>query len=261
MNPVLRLCLLFLLAALCALPAGWLLLVCVELAGFDSCLAPRAGWVMLAALCAPAITLPPILHAWPDEERPFSELARESLRAALFCFTLGALAFLAGLRPLAQFLGLPDLMMSSAAAALSPVIASILACLSVAIGRKLLPRPAPEDREPLSMRWFGWLSLALILLLVFQPWLIGVRTSLFAARMAYPATIWLLLALRYLLIIHGDAGMMPVWGTMSLLLGFRVGTILPEADTATLTFCAALLLLAASSCFCLLQRESRRWLC
>lgn len=261
MIPLLRLCILFLVAALCALPAGWLLLVCTELAGFDSSLAPRPGWVMFAALCAPAVTLPPALHAWPDDSRPLSELIRETLRAALFSFTLCTLLFLAGMRPLARFLALPDIMMSTAAAMFAPFFASLLACLSAALCRMLLPRPVPEEDPPASMRWFSWITLVLIILLVLHPWIIGIHTSLFPGRLIYPAVMCLFIALRHSFVSHGNAGMVPAWGGVCLLLAFRIGTMLPDADAVGFAFCTALLLLVVASCFCLLHRESRRWLC
>ena len=207
MSSVLRLCILLTVGALCALPAGWLLLVCTELAGFDSLLTPHSGWLMFAVLCAPAITLPPALHAWADDVRPLTEILREVLRAALMSFALCAVLFLAGIRPLTRFLALPDIMMSSAAAMFAPFIASLLACLSATVCRALLPRPEPEEDIPSAMRWFNRLSLAFIILLALHPWLIGVRTSLFPVSMAYPATVCSLVALRYSLVYHGNAGM------------------------------------------------------
>ena len=261
MNPVLRLCTLFLAASLCAIPAGWLLLVCVELAGFDSSLLPRSGWTMFAAFGALAVTLPPALHAWPDDERPLAEILREVLRAALISFALSAVAFLAGMRPLARFLALPDIMMAPAAAMFAPLVASLLACLSATVCRALLPRPGPEEDAPPSMRRFGWVSLAALVLLLLHPWIIGVHTSLFPGRLLYPAFLCAIVALRHSLIGHGSAGMIPAWSGVCLLLAFRVGTLLPEADGTALAYCAALLLLIVASCFCLLHRESRRWLC
>lgn len=261
MNPVLRFCFLLLVALLCCVPAGWLLLVCAELTGFDSCLAPRPGWIMFSAFCALATLLPPVLHAWPDESRPLSELVREALRAALFSFALCALAFLALMRPLRDLLGLPDLMMSTAASVFAPFIACLLACASYFICCTLLPRTDPDASPPPSMRLFSWLSLALSIALAVHPWLIGNTPPLFSGGMTSPAVVCLFLALRYALVAGGDTGVVPAWGALCLFCGFRVGTMLPDADAADLAFCALLLLLCTASCLCLLRPESRRWLC
>lgn len=261
MNPVLRLCVLLLIASLCCVPAGWLLLVCAELTGFDSCLSPRPGWVLFSAFCSLAVLFPPMIHAWPDDSRPLSEIVREALRAALFSFALSALAFLALMRPLRDFLGLPDLMMSSAASIFAPLIACLLACASYTICCKLLPRPAPDEVPPFSMRLFSWLSLILSIVLAVHPWFTGNTPPLFSNGMMNPAVVCLFLAMRYAIVAGGDAGILPAWGALCLFCGFRVGTMLPDADAADLAFCALLILLCTASCLCLLRQESRRWLC
>ncbi|MBR5881879.1 MAG: hypothetical protein IKY97_00120, partial [Mailhella sp.] len=104
---VLRFAAALILAALCVPAAGWLTLVCADFAGLDDCLSPRPGWMMFAAVSALAITLPPALHVWPDFSRSPRKLACEGQRAALFSFALFAVAFLAGARPLFQWMNVP----------------------------------------------------------------------------------------------------------------------------------------------------------
>lgn len=261
MMTVLRFAAALALAALCVPAAGWLLLVCADFAGLGDCLSPRPGWMMFAAVSALAIALPPALHAWPDFSRSPRELMRESLRAALFSFALFALAILAGARPLFTWMNVPAPMTDMVAANLSLTFSCPLAYISYSISRALLPRPAPEQPAPPSMKLFGWLALALILLSAAQPWLTGGEPLLFSSRLSLLCAAWLIFALRMALLSHGEAGFVPMWGGICLLFAIGLGRAVHSAGTADLAIAAFLLLLAALSCACLLRRESRFWLC
>lgn len=261
MISVLRFAAALFLAGLCVPAAGWLLLVCTDLVGLDDCLSPRPGWMMFAAVSGLALALPPALHAWPDLSRPVRELVRESLRAALFSFSLFAVATLAGARPLFEWLDLPLPVAGMAAANLSLAFSCPLACLAYSLSRRLLPRPAPEKPAPPAMRRFGWLALAFILLAAVQPGITGNDALLFSGSLSLLCGAWIALALRTVLLAHGEAGFVPVWGGFCLICAFKLGRSLPLAEAGDLAFCAALLILATWSCCCLLQRESRAWLC
>ncbi|MBQ4077303.1 MAG: hypothetical protein IJD65_06515 [Mailhella sp.] len=261
MMSVLRLAAALALALPCIPAAGWLLLVCADFAGLDDCLSPQPGWMMFAAVSALAIALPPALHAWPDFSRPSRELAREGLRAALFSFALFAVAFLAGARPLFTWMNVPAPMTGMAAANLSLTFSCPLAFLSYSLSRSLLPRPGPERPAPPAMKRFGWLALALIALAATQPWLTGGAPLLFSSRLSLICAAWLIFALRMALRDHGEAGFVPMWGSLCLLFAFGLGRAVHDAGTADLAIAAVLLLLAAWSCACLLRRESRLWLC
>ena len=261
MMTVLRFAAALILAALCVPAAGWLTLVCADFAGLDDCLSPRPGWMMFAAVSALALLLPPALHAWPDFSRTPRELVRESLRAALLGFALFAIAFLAGARPLFMWMNVPAPMAGMAAANLSLTFSCPLAFLSYTISRSLLPRPAPEQPAPPSMKLFGWLALALILLAATQPWLTGGAPLLFSSKLSLLCAAWLIFALRTALLEHGEAGFVPMWSGLCLLFALSLGRAAHSAGTADLAIAAILLLLAAWSCACLLRRDSRLWLC
>ena len=261
MLPILRFGAALLLASLCVPAAAWLLLVCADLVGLDDCLSPRPGWRMFAVVSSLALALPPALHAWPDHSRPSRELIQESLRAVLFSFSIFALIFLAGARPLFDWMKLPPLMTGMAAANLSLTFSCPLTFLSYCLSRRLLPRPAPELPAPPAMRRFGWLALGFIVLAAAQPWITGGEALLFPDTLSLVCAAWLVLALRMALAEHGEAGFVPMWGGLCLILSFRLGLSLPFSEPADFAVGILLLILAVWSCVCLLRKESREWLC
>ena len=215
---------------------------------------------MFAVVFSLAFALPPAFHAWPDHSRPSRELIQESLRAVLFSFSIFALIFLAGARPLFDWMHLPPLMTGMAAANLSLTFSCPLAFLSYCLSRRLLPRPAPEQPAPPAMRRFGWLALGFIVLATVQPWITGGEALLFPDTLSLVCAAWLVLALRMAVREHGEAGFVPAWGAMCLLFVFRIGQAVPFAAPADLALAAVLCLVAVWSCACLLRRESRDWL-
>jgi hypothetical protein len=251
-----------LLVALLCLPAfSWLLLVCADFAGLEDSLAPRAGWIMFSSVSAAALVLPPALHAWPDLSRPAGVLIPEGLRASLLSFALFALVFLAGARPLFEWMKLPAPITGMVAGNLSLTFACPLVFLSYTVCRSLLPRPAPEEGTPAPMYRFGWLSLGILALLVLQPWLTGNEPLLFSSKVELLCAAWIIFALRMALHDHANAGFVPVWGALCLVLMFRLGSSLPFAQAPDLALGGVLMLLLVWSCACLLRRESRDWLC
>ena len=249
------------LASLAALAVGWLTLVCADFVGLDDCLSPRPGWIMFAAVSAFSMTLPPALHAWPDLSRSPGELVREGLRSTLFSFTIFALLFLAGSRPLFSWMHVPAPMTAMVAANLSLTFSCPLAFISYTISRSLLPRPAPEASAPPAMRRFGWLAYAFLALAAVQPWLTGGEPLLFDNRLSLICAAWIILALRMAVREHGETGFVPVWNAIGLLLVFRLGRAVPFAAPADIAIAAVLFILAIWSCACLFRKESRDWLC
>lgn len=260
MTAVLRVVAALLLAALSSTVAGWLLLVCADFSGFEDCLWPRTGWAMFAAVSALALTLPPALHAWPDLSRQPRELIRESLRASLLSFALFAILFLAGSRFFFEWMKVPHPMTGIIASNLSLTLACPLAFLSYTVSRKLLPRPAPDEPEPRTMRLFGWLALGFLTLAAIQPWMTGGASLLFSSRLSLICAAWLVLSLRMVLLDHGEAGFVPMWGAFCLICSFRIGSAIPYARAVDIAVGIVLLTIAAWSCFCLLHKESREWL-
>ncbi len=259
MISVLRFCAALAAAALCIPAAGWLTLICADFIGFDDCLSPRPGWVMFSVVSTCALALPPALHMWPDTSRAPKELLREGLRAVLLAFALFAVIFLAGARPFFAWLAVPAPMTAVAASSLAPLFACPLAYASYRIARALVPIPAPEAPAPRPMRFFGRLSLILAALIIFHPWLTGGTPLLFVSRLGLFGAAWLILALRHVLLVHGEMGFIPLWGGFCMFCAFQLGTALPYLNVVELSLSSMLVLVAAGSCFCLLHSENRRW--
>ena len=249
------------LALFCIPAFGWLLLVCADFVGLDDCLAPRPGWTIFSWVSAAALVLPPALHAWPDLSRPARVLIPESLRASLLSFALFALVVLAGARPLFEWMKLPAPITGMVAGNLSLTFACPLAFLSYTLCRSLLPRPAPEEESPAPMCRFGWLSFGILALIVFQPWLTGNEPVIFPNKVELLCAAWIIFALRMALHDHANAGFVPVWGALCLILLFRLGSSLPFAKAPDLALGCVLILLLVWSCACLIRKESRNWLC
>ena len=261
MLALLRFGLALILALLCIPAFGWLLLVCADFVGLDDCLAPRPGWTMFAWVSAAALALPPALHAWPDLSRPAGEIAREGLRATLLSFALFALVILAGARPFFDWMNLPAPMAGMVAGNLSLTFACPLAFLSYTVCRSLLPRPAPEGNTPAPMYRFGWLVLGILAIIVLQPWLTGNEPLLVSNKVELLCAAWIIFALRWALHDHANAGFVPVWGALCLILMFRLSSTIPFAQAPDLAISGVLILLLVWSCACLLRKESRDWLC
>ena len=261
MLALLRFGIALLLALLCIPAFGWLLLVCADFIGLDDCLAPRPGWATFSWVSAAALALPPALHAWPDLSRPAGVLIRESLRATLLSFALFALVILAGARPFFDWMNLPVPLAGIAAANMSLTLACPLAFLSYTVCRKLLPRPAPEEESPAPMVRFGWLVLGILALIVLQPWLTGNDPLLFPNKVELLCAAWVILALRMALHDHANAGFVPVWGALCLILIFRLSSTIPFAKAPDLAIGGVLALLLVWSCACLIRKECRDWLC
>ena len=250
-----------LLALLCIPAFGWLLLVCADFVGLDDCLTPRPGWPMFSWVSAAALALPPALHAWPDLSRPAGVLIRESLRATLLSFALFALIVLAGARPFFDWMNLPTAITGMVAGNLSLTFACPLSFLSYTVCRKLLPRPTPEEDPPAPMYRFGWLALGILALIAVQPWLTGNEPLLFPNKVELLCATWVIFALRMALHDHANAGFVPIWGALCLMLLFRLSFSLPFAKAPDFAVGGVLIILLVWSCACLLRKESRDWLC
>ena len=259
MTLALRFCAALIIAVLCVPALSWLTLICADFAGFDDCLSPHPVWVTFSVVSACALTLPPALLLWPDTELDIRDLLREGLRSVLFSFSLFAIIFLAGARPFFAWLSVPAPMTSAAAAALAPVMACPLACISYTIIRFLVPYLLPEYPAPLPMRIFGWLGIALAAFIFFLPWFTGGSTLIFPGRLWLIGMATLVLLLRHALFVHGATGFIPLWGTISMLCAFQIGRAFPYLTPTELSLSAVLLLMVVGSCFCLLHRKNRYW--
>ena len=249
---------------LAAIPsAGWLILICADFLSLEDCLHPRPGWTAFALICALSLTLPPALHGWPDHTRPLRDTVRETARAMLFSLALFAVIFLLGARPLFQWIGLPTLMLPTAALFLAPLISCPLLYISYKTAVVLLPRPGPATPRPRAVQTFGVLSLVLLLLLVFHAFLLpGPSAPLIHAGMqSMIAAAWRFLALRHVLVTCGNAGFVPAWGGCCLFSILEMLRVVPDAGAAGLMVMAVLFAVMAASCVCLLLPSSRKWLC
>ncbi len=254
-----------LILAVTAIPlAGWLVLICADFLSLDDCLSPQPGWTAFALICALSLVLPPVLHAWPDHTRSVRDLVRESARAVLFSFSLFAVIFLAGARPLFQWIGMPGLMRPMAALFLAPLISCPLLYVSYKIAVALLPRPGPSAPRPHAVQAFGVLSLVFLLLLIFHAFLLPGESPaplIHKGRQYLIAAAWRFFALRHVLVTDGNAGFVPAWGGCCLISVLEILRALPGAGVVELAVLAALFALMTASCVCLLLPSSRRWLC
>lgn len=250
--------------ALTAIPfVGWLVLICADFLSLDDCLSPQPGWLAFALITSLSLTLPPVLHGWPDETRPLRDIVKETARAMLFSFALFALVFFAGARPFFQWLGLPSIMLPMTALFLAPLLSCPLLYISYKTAVALLPRPGPDAPRPLAVRAFGVLSLLLLLVLIFHGALLpGDHPAplIHSNRAGMIAAAWRFFALRHVLFVCGNAGFVPAWGGCCLISVLDMMRALPEAGAVELMILAVLFTLMTASCACLLLPTSRRWL-
>ena len=249
---------------LAAIPfAGWLILICADFLSLEDCLHPRPGWTAFALITALSLTLPPALHSWPDHTRPLRDILRETARAMLLSLALFAVIFLLGARPLFQWLGLPSLMLPTAALFLAPLVSCPLLYISYKAAVTLLPRPGPVTPRPQAVRAFGMLSLLLILLLMLHPFVLPAPPTplIHASMQSMIAAVWRFLALRHVLVTSGNAGFVPAWGGCCLVSVLEMLRVAPDAGATELMVMAVLLAVMIASCVCLLLPSSRKWLC
>lgn len=254
-----------LIVTLAAIPfAGWLILVCADFLSLADCLNPQPGWTAFALITALSLVLPPALHSWPDHTRTLRELLLETARTILFSFSLFAVLFLLGARPLLQWIGVPELMLPMAARFLAPLVSCPLLYISYKIAVTLMPRPGPDLPRPRAVRAFGALSLLLLLILVFHTFLLpGTHTTpiIHAGGQSLIAAAWRFLALRYVLVTCGNAGFVPAWGGCCLISLLEMLRAAPGAGMAELSIMAVFFVVMAASCVSLLLPSSRKWLC
>ena len=262
---VLSRCFSVLVLTLAAIPAtGWLLLVCADMRSLTDCLAPQPGWTAFALICALSLVLPPALHAWPDHSRPLSVILRETARAVLLAFALCAVFFLICARTFFDWLHLPDIMLPMAALTIAPVFSCPLLYVSYKTASLLLPRHGPVLPAPRSVRAFGAISLALVLMLFLLPF---VRTQGIGSVVLYTGGLdmlceaWRFFALRHVIAERGNAGFVPAWGGCSLLSLLEMFRAMPGAEGADPLLMAVLAALMIAGTVCLLLPSSRRWLC
>lgn len=250
--------------ALTAIPfVGWLVLICADFLSLDDCLSPQPGWTAFALITSLSLTLPPVLHGWPDETRPLRDIVKETARAMLFSFALFAIVFLAGARPFFQWLGMPDLMRPMTALFLAPLLSCPLLYVSYKTAVALLPRPGPSLPRPRAVQAFGVLSLIFLVLLIFHAFLLPGESPaplIHTGRQSLIAAAWRFFALRHVLLVCGNAGFVPAWGGCCLVSVLEILRALPGAGIADLAVLAALFALMTASCACLLLPSSRRWL-
>jgi hypothetical protein len=260
MRPILRFVATLLTAFILTPVAAWLLLVCTDLVGLENCMAPRPGWLVFALVIGLSITLPPVLHSWPDTERPLGEILRENSRASLFTFCLAAAAVLFTLEPFLRKTGIPSIM----APVLMMKTAFLFACpvLSIAthFARTLLPRPTPDEPAPASMKRFGLASAAFIVTLALQPFLLNGSPLLVGNSAALIAIAWIFFELRRE-IRRGLMGFAPAWAALTLVAAMRTAEAAFHAGPIALVLTAALALCMALSWIFLMHRDSREWLC
>ena len=249
-----------LLTALILTPAAaWLALVCADLVRLEDCIAPQPGWLIFALAIGMCATLPPVLHSWPDTERPLREILRENSRAALFTFCIAAAAIMLTLRPFLRWLDLPDIMLPIVMMRCTLIFACPVLYISMRFARAFLPRPAPEAPMPASMKRFGLAAWAFIGTLVLQPFLLGGTPLLFDNSASLFAAGWVFFALRQEL-MGGGFGYAPAWGALSLVAVMRTAEAAVHGAPAALALTAALVLSMALSWACLMHRDSRAWL-
>ncbi len=252
-----------LVLTLAAVPfTGWLVVVCADFLSLENSLHPRPGWTAFALITALSLTLPPVLHAWPDHTRPLSVLVRESARSMLLSLSLFAVFFLAGARPLFRWMGLPDIMLSQAALLLAPLVSCPLLYLSYKVSAVLLPRPGPSEPRPRSVRLFGALSLVFLGVLLLHGFLLpGAQPVIHTGTLSLIGAAWRFFALRHVLVSCGDAGFAPAWGGCCLVSLLEMPRALPGAGPAEILVMAVLAALMIASSACLLLPSARRWLC
>lgn len=255
---------LLLVLTFAAIPlSGWLILVCADFLSLDDCLAPAPGWTFFAFVIALSLTLPPVLHGWPDLTRSARLVARETARAVLLSFALFAVVFLLGARTLFGWFGLPDIMLPMTAMVLAPLFSCPVQYVSYAVAVKLLPRPGPTEARPRAMQVFAALSLLLVLVLMLHGFVLPAEHAriLSADKPGLIAAIWRFAALRHVIAACGNAGFAPAWGGCCLVFGIDVARALPGSGAAEPFVMILLLALMLASVVCLLLPSSRRWLC
>ena len=262
---VLSRCFSVLVLTLAAIPAtGWLLLVCADLHSLTDCLSPQPGWTGFALICALSLVLPPALYVWPDHTRPLSVILRETARAVLLSFALCAIFFLLCARAFFDWIHLPDIMLPMAAFTIAPVFSCPLLYVSYKTVSLLLPRSGPALPAPRSVRAFGAISLALVLMLFLLPFAPteGIGSAvLHTGGLDMICEGWRFFALRYVIAERGNVGFVPAWGCCCLLSLLEMFRALPGAEGADPLLMAVLAALMIAGTVCLLLPSSRRWLC
>lgn len=262
---VLSRCFSVLVLTLAAIPAtGWLLLVCADLHSLTDCLSPQPGWTGFALICALSLVLPPALYVWPDHTRPLSVILRETARAVLLSFALCAVFFLLCARAFFDWIHLPDIMLPMAAFTIAPVFSCPLLYVSYKTVSLLLPRSGPALPAPRSVRAFGAISLALVLMLFLLPFTPaeGIGSAvLHTGGLDMICEGWRFFALRYVIAERGNIGFVPAWGGCCLLSLLEMFRALPGAEGADPLLMAVLAALMIAGTVCLLLPSSRRWLC